>query len=159
MADLDERRGILVQVRRRSGQVRHILAQQILAVEPASAKAIVVDDHRPWGEQGSPDYSCMTCSDIAVLLLVATAFPHAQGELWAVDEHRIGPKPILHTVWGCTGHTVRRARCKSSRLTRNSARALTGCRAASHGAPAFVPISMRADCRKTCPSSSTLTSG
>jgi transposase len=30
---------------------------------------------------------------------VATAFPHAQVELWAVDEHRIGLKPILHKVW------------------------------------------------------------
>jgi hypothetical protein len=30
---------------------------------------------------------------------VATAFPQAQVELWAVDEHRIGLKPILHKVW------------------------------------------------------------
>lgn len=30
---------------------------------------------------------------------VATAFPHAQVELWATDEHRIGLKPILHKVW------------------------------------------------------------
>jgi Winged helix-turn helix len=30
---------------------------------------------------------------------VATAFPHAIIELWAVDEHRIGLKPILHKVW------------------------------------------------------------
>jgi transposase len=30
---------------------------------------------------------------------VATAFPRAQVELWATDEHRIGLKPILHTVW------------------------------------------------------------
>lgn len=30
---------------------------------------------------------------------VATAFPQATVELWAVDEHRIGLKPILRTVW------------------------------------------------------------
>jgi transposase len=30
---------------------------------------------------------------------VATAFPQARIELWAMDEHRIGLKPILHKVW------------------------------------------------------------
>jgi transposase len=30
---------------------------------------------------------------------VATAFPQARVELWAMDEHRIGLKPILHKVW------------------------------------------------------------
>jgi transposase len=30
---------------------------------------------------------------------VATAFPHSVVELWAVDEHRVGLKPILHKVW------------------------------------------------------------
>jgi len=30
---------------------------------------------------------------------VATAFPEATVELWAVDEPRIGLKPILHKVW------------------------------------------------------------
>jgi transposase len=34
---------------------------------------------------------------------VATAFPAAQVELWAVDEHRIGLKPILHKVWSVDG--------------------------------------------------------
>jgi transposase len=34
-----------------------------------------------------------------LLRQVATAFPHATVELWAVDEHRIGLKPILHKVW------------------------------------------------------------
>jgi hypothetical protein len=34
-----------------------------------------------------------------LLRQVATAFPHAQIELWATDEHRIGLKPILHQVW------------------------------------------------------------
>jgi transposase len=30
---------------------------------------------------------------------VATAFPHSVVELWEVDEHRIGLKPILQKVW------------------------------------------------------------
>src|SRR5690349_7065178 len=34
-----------------------------------------------------------------LLRAVATAFPQAQVELWAVDEHRIGLKPILQKVW------------------------------------------------------------
>jgi transposase len=34
---------------------------------------------------------------------VATAFPHATVELWAVDEHRIGLKPILKRVWTLPG--------------------------------------------------------
>jgi transposase len=34
-----------------------------------------------------------------LLRAVATAFPYATVELWAVDEHRIGLKPILHKVW------------------------------------------------------------
>src|SRR5258708_820126 len=35
---------------------------------------------------------------------VATAFPQASVELWAVDEHRIGLKPILRKVWTLPGH-------------------------------------------------------
>lgn len=34
---------------------------------------------------------------------VATAFPHGVVELWAVDEHRIGLKPLLHRVWCADG--------------------------------------------------------
>jgi transposase len=34
---------------------------------------------------------------------VATAFPRATVELWAVDEHRIGLKPILRKVWCLDG--------------------------------------------------------
>jgi transposase len=33
----------------------------------------------------------------------ATAFPHASVELWAVDEHRSGLKPILKKVWALPG--------------------------------------------------------
>src|SRR6476659_4176786 len=35
---------------------------------------------------------------------VATAFPHSVVELWAVDEHRIGLKPLLQKVWCVDGH-------------------------------------------------------
>lgn len=34
-----------------------------------------------------------------VLRQVATAFPHSRIELWAVDEHRIGLKPLVHKIW------------------------------------------------------------
>jgi transposase len=34
-----------------------------------------------------------------LLRQVATAFPHAQVELWAIDAHRMGLKPILRKVW------------------------------------------------------------
>lgn len=34
---------------------------------------------------------------------VATAFPHAQVELWATDEHRIGLKPLLRRMWAPIG--------------------------------------------------------
>lgn len=34
---------------------------------------------------------------------MATAFPKASVELWAVDEHRIGLKPTLHKVWALPG--------------------------------------------------------
>lgn len=38
-----------------------------------------------------------------LLRQVATAFPYAQVELWAVDEHRTGLKPILPNVWCVDG--------------------------------------------------------
>jgi transposase len=38
-----------------------------------------------------------------LLRAVATAFPQATVELWVVDEHRIGLKPILRKVWTLPG--------------------------------------------------------
>ena len=38
-----------------------------------------------------------------LLQAVATAFPHAQVELWATDEHRIGLKPLLRRIWAPIG--------------------------------------------------------
>ena len=34
---------------------------------------------------------------------MASAFPQAQVELWATDEHRIGLKPLLRRVWAPIG--------------------------------------------------------
>jgi hypothetical protein len=34
---------------------------------------------------------------------VATAVPHDRVELWAMDEHRIGLKPLLRRVWASIG--------------------------------------------------------
>lgn len=38
-----------------------------------------------------------------MLRAVATAFPQAQVELWATDEHRIGLKPLLRRIWAPIG--------------------------------------------------------
>ncbi len=38
-----------------------------------------------------------------LLRAVAMAFPQASVELWAVDEHRVGLKSILHKVWTLAG--------------------------------------------------------
>jgi len=38
-----------------------------------------------------------------LLQAVVTAFPQATVELWAVDEHRIGLKPLLRKVWTLPG--------------------------------------------------------
>jgi hypothetical protein len=52
---LDERRGILLQVRRRGGKARRVLAEQIWADETASPNAIVLDDYRAWVARGGLD--------------------------------------------------------------------------------------------------------
>lgn len=54
MAQLDWRRGILLQVRRRGGKTRRVLAEQLWANETASQNAIVLDDYRYWVEQSGP---------------------------------------------------------------------------------------------------------
>src|SRR5258708_22013438 len=51
---------------------------------------------------------CRTASHLQkklrpLLRAVASAFPHAQVELWATDEHRIGLKPLLRRVGGPPG--------------------------------------------------------
>jgi hypothetical protein len=49
VADVDQRRGILLAVRRQDGKERRVLAEQLWAAEAGSANAIVLDDYRAWG--------------------------------------------------------------------------------------------------------------
>jgi hypothetical protein len=49
VADVDQRRGILLVVRRQDGKERRVLAEQLWAQEAGSANAIVLDDYRAWG--------------------------------------------------------------------------------------------------------------
>ena len=49
VADVDQRRGILLAVRRPGGKERRVLAEQLWADETGSANAIVLDDYRAWG--------------------------------------------------------------------------------------------------------------
>jgi len=59
---------------------------------------------RPRHVQADPVAQALFKARLRPLLReVATAFPHASVELWAVDEHRIGLKPILHNVWSVDG--------------------------------------------------------
>src|SRR6516164_2666643 len=50
VADLDERRGILLQVRRRGGKVRRVLSEQVWATKTPNSNAIVLEDYRAWVE-------------------------------------------------------------------------------------------------------------
>jgi hypothetical protein len=56
VADLDERRGILLQVRRRGGKVRRVLSEQVWATKTPNSNAIVLEDYRAWVEQGGLDH-------------------------------------------------------------------------------------------------------
>lgn len=59
---------------------------------------------RPRHVQADPRAQAAFKAQLRPLLRdVATAFPHSVVELWAVDEHRIGLKPILHKVWCADG--------------------------------------------------------
>jgi hypothetical protein len=46
---VDQRRGILLAVRRQGGKERRILAEQLWAEEAGSVNAIILDDYRAWG--------------------------------------------------------------------------------------------------------------
>ena len=56
VADLDDRRGILLRVRQRGGKERQVLAEQAWANEMASPTAIVLDDYRFWVDRGGLEY-------------------------------------------------------------------------------------------------------
>jgi hypothetical protein len=53
VADLDDRRGVLMKVRRENGKERRVLAEQLWADDVSSANAIVLDDYRTYVDQGS----------------------------------------------------------------------------------------------------------
>lgn len=55
VGDLDERRGILLQVRRQGGRTRRVVAEQVWADAMASPNAIVLDDYRYWVKHGGLD--------------------------------------------------------------------------------------------------------
>ena len=55
-ADIDDRRGILLGVRRRGGKERRVVAEQISADAVPSANATVLDDYRAWVEHGGLEY-------------------------------------------------------------------------------------------------------
>ena len=50
IARVDDRRGILLKVRRPSGKERAVLAEQLWAADPGSVNATVLDDYRDWVE-------------------------------------------------------------------------------------------------------------
>lgn len=55
VADVDDRRGVLLRVRRQDGKERRVLAEQLQADEAGSANAIVLDDYRVWLGRGGLD--------------------------------------------------------------------------------------------------------
>jgi transposase len=59
---------------------------------------------RPRHVQADPSAQAACKARLRPLLReVASAFPHSIVELWAMDEHRIGLKPILQKVWSVDG--------------------------------------------------------
>jgi len=56
VAAVDERRGILLSVRRRGGKGRRVLAEQVWADDTASPDAAVLADYRVWATRGGLDY-------------------------------------------------------------------------------------------------------
>ena len=53
---VDDRRGVLLKVRRRGKRARNVLAEQLWATDPRSANATVLDDYRDWVERGGLSY-------------------------------------------------------------------------------------------------------
>ena len=51
-AGVDDRRGVLLTVRRSGRKARDALAEQLWATDPRSANATVLDDYRDWVEGG-----------------------------------------------------------------------------------------------------------
>jgi hypothetical protein len=52
LARVDDRRGVLLTVRRRGKRERAVLAEQLWGTDSRSANATVLDDYRDWVERG-----------------------------------------------------------------------------------------------------------
>jgi Calcium binding len=52
VADVDDRRGVLMKVRRANGKEHRVLAEQLWADDVSSANAIVLDDYRAYVDGG-----------------------------------------------------------------------------------------------------------
>jgi len=56
VADVDDRRGILLNVRRQGGKERRVVAGQIWADDAASVNATILGDYRAWIDHGGLEY-------------------------------------------------------------------------------------------------------
>ncbi len=56
VADIDDRRGILLQVRRRNGKERRVVGEQIWAGDAAGVNATILGDYRTWVDRGGLQY-------------------------------------------------------------------------------------------------------
>jgi len=56
VADVDDRRGILLNVRRQSGKERRVVAERIWADDAASVNATILGDYRAWVDLGGLEY-------------------------------------------------------------------------------------------------------
>jgi hypothetical protein len=56
LARVDDRRGVLLTVRRSEKNERNASAEQLWATDPRSANATVLDDYRDWVERGGLSY-------------------------------------------------------------------------------------------------------
>jgi hypothetical protein len=52
VADVDDRRGILLKVRRQNGKERRVVAEQVWADDAAGTNATILDDYRDWVNRG-----------------------------------------------------------------------------------------------------------
>jgi len=52
VADVDDRRGILLSVRRQGGKERRVVAEQIWADDTAGVNATILGDYRVWVDHG-----------------------------------------------------------------------------------------------------------
>ncbi len=71
----------------------------------------------------------------SLMQAVSAAFPHAQVELWATNEHRISLKPLLRRIWAPIGQrTIAPDAASLVGFGLGAARAPTGSRPSSGGA-------------------------